>query len=257
MPVSLQVPQHSQRINSIRSYINEQIDIALTSYNSYTTRASFDGHRYSYNNNLDNLFPVSSLIAQTVYSQKYLNTDEEGKLISITLLKDRIYQLYNKYLKLEERMIENAKQIAIRSAGDPNKFPGADAPTEAFWNTYFRLLYNCKKEFSGYAKEIPGFQAINEIDLDYLMRERCFFMYSLKITDLVIDNECYSIEDGIQLSKKWISVSFDSKLAEEAIKFHNRLKKFNLSKSQIALIFPIILTSPLSELFFLLMHYRD
>lgn len=188
---------------------------------------------------------TTSIIPTTLVSQRYLNTRQEDNIIFITILKDKCYQLYNQYLKLDEKFVENCQVLSkISSNEEKFKYPGWNAPEDLVKKEFTNSIIEYINSLILYAKELPGFGMIGPHDFNLLISERHYIVHGFRIRETLIGDECYLMLSSIQLTRKWMNLLITEKRTNEVFFLQTEFKKLNLNPREVSLIIPILLTSP-------------
>lgn len=194
----------------------------------------------------------SSIIPSTIVSQTYFTYRNEDNLALITLLKDKSYQLYNKYLKLEKSKLDYAREASKAYNKNTTKFPGWDIPLDAMSEIITKAFTNFRRSFSEYMKELSGFDSINEEDYNFVQNKVHSLIFIIKHSDLYIEDQLYHVESGIQITTEWIIRLLSKEKAEMVFKFHRDFNNLKLFPNEIAVLIPTILSFPFSNYIFLI-----
>lgn len=190
---------------------------------------------------------IINILPQTIHREKYLITRNESNLILLTLLKDKCFQLYNKYVKIDQSMIDYAKQ----EASNPQKsgrFPGWDLTDDHAIKIFIGSLLRFSGIFKLYATELPGFHQISKNDLEIIIKERRNVIFGMRSYELFINDECYLIESGVQICRKRMNALWTANEIEMIFKFSHDIKRMKFSPNEISLLIPVLLTAPQSNI---------
>jgi hypothetical protein len=112
------------------------------------------------------------------------------------------------------------------------------------------MLCEHVKLVCAYAKNLPGFDRFCLQDKAKIIKNRIFSMQNLRITHLIVDDECYLMSpDSIQLTIKLSGKAVGTNEAEQILKYHNRLNSLNLTNYEMAVLCSMILSMPLAGYF--------
>jgi hypothetical protein len=167
--------------------------------------------------------------------------DSEKESSFLKILNERTYESYIKHIQISA--ILNNAYICLFN----NDFINEDEPNitkEFIWQGVVQTLGEFSKWLTKYTKELDGFNKLNSEDLLTIISSSCFCLYALHITRLFSDSECRMITSNkVQTTKKRSLQIFDSELLDLTFKFHYLFKDANLSKDEIAIFYPFILSS--------------
>lgn len=182
-------------------------------------------------------FQMDNILCDTVYKERLLNTDAEGNIIFLSFLKDKVYQVYNKHLRISKELIKIGKELFQSNRDKTNE------------NFRPQAMIEHKRVLTDYVFDLPGFDKILSNDLALVLCEKLFYIFGIRHNDLIINDECYLVESESQISTKWMEKTHGRALVEYMIEFHRIFNALNLTYNEISLIIPIILTTPFSNYF--------
>lgn len=187
---------------------------------------------------------TTQLVPRTHFTNIYLNTCNENILFILVALRDKCYQLFVEARQFFAPNLEYARRMKNATPGDVH-FLGQDLNVEDYFELMLKFTGIYAREVVKYAKKLPGFDRINDLDLFSIIKIRMFSFVHIITENLVIDGENYILLfEKCQTSKYMITKVFGEKVANRLFEFHVKLKKLGLSEHELAVIIPVILSSP-------------
>ena len=151
-------------------------------------------------------------------------------------------QLFLDQRKPFEPMFERARFIIENQINESSK---SFASKDEVLKRVEMLLMKHTQDYLDLIQNIPGFIDLLDLnDVVSLAQDNLCFIFGLKVTHLFINNEFYAVIEDFQLSKKWMELLLGSEMAKRVFEFHESLNNLNLTDQEIALLIPILLTSP-------------
>lgn len=193
----------------------------------------------------------NSILPYMDNSQQYLTVKNKENLIFISLLRDKCYKLFCKYLIIDQSEIDLAVSNSISYKKKYLRLPGADADPQTVMKLVYRSITDFQIILTRYLKEMPGFNTLSSEDLAYLIEQRINFIYGLQTRNFFINGECYRFESDIQISRSWFNTLMGKEKADIAFQFENNLSKLELTDFEVALLIPTILSFPQCKYLFL------
>ena len=159
-----------------------------------------------------------------------------------SLLNDKVYQVHNQqHISIAQF---HQRALAIIHAGVID-FQGHDATTKELWQGLMHALANTIKLFIRYCKELPGFSQISSRDLGRMVKLRLYDYCALKNFVLYINGEHFLfLPNGIQLSRSLMLKTLGSFVTAALFDFSNELNGMDMTRKELALTIPYILTRP-------------
>lgn len=169
-----------------------------------------------------------------------LNLSLENRLIT-SLVNVPCYELYLKFTEKYDRQYDKALRVIQKleaSQIDEN------VPIVLIWENILKEFFNHTQQMFKYAKQLPGFEKICTHDFLLMLNSNIFVVFGLRINQLIIDGENYLINsNNIQFDKKSMYKTFGLSLTNKIMYYHTKLTSFDLSKKEIALLIPYILSN--------------
>jgi hypothetical protein len=191
---------------------------------------------FHFNKSLTNVTP------STFRHESFARKTNQSCLILITLLKDKMLQLLQEQREVFEPMVERAKFLRENKI---TLYDGHNASKDTVLNSVKGMLAKHTKDYINLIQNIPGLiDCLDLNDLVILAEDNLICMFALKCTHLFIDNEFYLFHDGVQISKKWMDSILSYEMANKVFEFHARFNSLLLTDQEIALLMPILITSP-------------
>ena len=180
---------------------------------------------------------------KTFYADLLINASSETYLIVISLLKDKIYQLYLDQTQQYDWQVRRAHSLIEKGAAT-DLYEGHDASNERVIWAAKRLYEKHMTDYIHLVQQIPGLTDLNAHDFAALVSDNMATVLGIKVIKLFINGESYLFNEGIQLSKKWIRLLYGPTFAEKLFYIQAKLNKLEMSIHEIALLIPMLLTTP-------------
>ena len=201
------------------------------------------------------LYQSSLIITEKSYHDLFFNMENENILFLLTIIRDKVYQLYIELIKPLEKNIEQAHELIKNKI---KTFEGHEVTKEKAWQCHITEMKNQAQLFVTYGKSLPGFNNISSRDFTAIIGDNLAVLVGFKITKLYIKDECYYIIDHIQMCKYWQRRFFGEAILNNILDFHHKLNNLKLSNHELALMIPFVLTSTgLDTLLFAIKIYNS
>lgn len=185
--------------------------------------------------NINNIMKKNPIISSMSLIPK--TSINDNFTIFISLLKNKVYQVYKKNIALST--ILNNIQERLKT-GDYISSIGIDYDTLKYLFLQSQLeTINWSTQF---VKELPGFDKFDRRDLSSLINSSSAFFLSLQVTNFYKKDESFIILSNIQFSKDNIKFLFGD-FSEVIQKFHNDFNRLKLTENEFCLFFPFVLSS--------------
>ena len=186
------------------------------------------------------LFDSSNILPNTIFKT-------ESELFRITLIKDKVYQLFKTHLAHSNVLNNTSEKLKSKDFIDSSQAVTHDQLLTGLVYT----LGDFAKWVTRFAKELPGFNKLNLTDFSTMISSACMVLYGLHVDRYFTPVENYIIiSNNIQVTKSRCFIIFGS-YTELIFEFHNRLSKLNLSENELSILYAYILTSCNGKLNFL------
>ena len=152
-----------------------------------------------------------------------------------------------------ESMMERATYLRSNKI---TLYDGHNASKDNVINACKGMLAKHTKDYINLIQNIPGLMdCIDLNDLVILAEDNLLVIFGLKSTHLFIENEFYLFNEGVQISKKWMDYLLSHEMSNKVFEFHERFNSLRLTDNEVALLIPILITSPCKKFafFFLLL----
>ena len=180
---------------------------------------------------------TSAILAKSSLTDYLINSNNENYLIFISLLKDKIYQLYIEFnIDLENEEQENENNLIL--------YPKED---ETIQDINFILLWTISR-FARWlielVKYIPGLNVLSEDDLDAIISEHVYFIYAIERSKYFDQNTGdVVLENKTILSYECLKKLNGKEKTDLMVKFWIRFNKLDLTTKEKALLYPFVLCS--------------
>ena len=141
------------------------------------------------------------IIPKNSFTNELINKELENLMVSITVLRNKVYYLYTQLLKPFERDIERANYLVKHNI---TVFDGHDATKEEFYKSFMGTIGMNIKNYLTFIYHLPGFTKICLEDYSKIHRQNYFVFRFLFGNKFIINDECYAMFGNIQFSRKWI-----------------------------------------------------
>lgn len=176
---------------------------------------------------------------------------DNDQLSILKLLSEKVHGLYKKNFCIDKKLIESAKTLALNSNNDVStddelsKYTGWNASIQSVWDSFLSHFNTFVSMLVNFVKELPGYNQICFQDMTRAIYEAVFPIFSIIYHKFFINNQCFlMISENIQLTREWILRFVGKNITDKIFAYYNRFSELNLTSKEIALILPIILTSP-------------
>jgi hypothetical protein len=160
----------------------------------------------------------------------------------ISLLREKVLELYLDQREPYDIILDQARYLI---ANKVTVFDGHDACKERVLNSTQELLSKHTSKYISFIQKLPGLtDCIDTNDLVMLAQDNLCLVFAMKVTNLFIENECYLCLNGVQLSRKWMDSLLGTDIANRVFQFHSFFNQLKLTDHEIALLIPILITSP-------------
>lgn len=186
------------------------------------------------------MYESSTIITNMPFNDLFL-TESDNILLLLTLIRDKVHQLYIELTKPNEMYIERAKELIKNNI---KIFEGHDAPEKEVYDAYMEDMQNHAQIFVSFVKNLPGFNNICQKDLTSIINGNLPNLLGFKITKLYINGESYfCMKNNLQLTRDWHIRLFGEAHSNAIFEFHNKLSSLKLTNQEMSLLIPFILTS--------------
>ena len=166
---------------------------------------------------------------------------EINDLFLMSVLKDKVYQIYKQHIKESLLINETKKRLknndyidsSAENVTQDDLLAGiiSDLTENAKWLTNFTL-------------NLPGFNKLEEEDFMKIVNHATAMTYGLQLNEFYYNNEFHHIiKNGYQLSQNRLNLAFGSFGAYLFIIAHAKFKELDLSENEISLLYPAFLYS--------------
>lgn len=184
------------------------------------------------------IFDSRNILPKTMFQS-------ETELFRITLIKDKIYQLYKTHLQHSNLINNTNERLKNKDFIDEN----ADINQDQILTGLVYTIGDFAKWLTRFAKEIPGFSKINLGDFSTMISASVLFMFAVINQRFYQNNElCGIISNNVQMTKKRLEQIFGVYLSGLLIEFHARFEKLDLSENELAIFYAFVLISCNSKL---------
>ena len=185
-------------------------------------------------------FNFKDIIPRNSFTNELLNKEFENLLVSITVLRNKVYFLYTQLMKPFEGDIDRANYLVKNNI---TVFDGHDATKEQFFMNFMGTIEMNIKGYLTFVYQLPGFNKICLEDFYKIHRQNYFVFRFFFGNKFVINNECYAMFGSIQFSRKWIYEFLGTKMGNYIFYVQKKITDLNLTNYETALIFPYVLLS--------------
>ena len=185
---------------------------------------------------------LTNVTPKTFRHESFARKSNQSCLILITLLKDKMLHLLQEQREPFEPMMERA---AYLGANKITLYDGHNASKDNVINAVKGMLAKHTKDYINLIQNIPGLMDCLDLnDLVVLAEDNLLVIFGLKCTQLFIENEFYLFNEGVQISRKWMDVILSYEMSMKVFEFHERFNSLCLTDQEVALLIPILITSP-------------
>ena len=185
-----------------------------------------------------------SILTKASLEELFFNMENENMLYFLTVIRDRVHQLYLEFVKPVMEKVEYAHQIINKRV---YVIEGHNLPreqTEQVWATFKDYFKNLAPYFVAFAKQLPGFENICQHDFTSIVDDNISVLYGFRINHLHINDEFYLTFGNVQITKRLLNEFYGASMTDSIFEFHENLSSLNLKTHEVALLIPFILTLP-------------
>ena len=186
----------------------------------------------------------AQLLAETYYSNVYIDTPLESSLFVLHLLRDRAYQIFNKHFNIVVPYYDRLDEI-IAKLNRPSTLRQTMMPANPsdIWPIVLRWISNYYKLYFNYAIELPGFADIPKRDLCFLVKKNIFLINALFHLNLWRNGDLYMMfTDEIQCGKEALLQIFGQQLGTMVIYLLTNYAEMKFTTNELALLIPYLIT---------------
>jgi len=164
---------------------------------------------------------------------------EINDLVLMSVLKDKVYQVYSKHIK--ESIIINETKTRLKN----NDFIDSSVENVTqndLLNGIIGNVVDHAKWLTSFSINLPGFDKINNSDFILMVNHATLLTIGFQINEFFYDNELYHItKNGYQMTRNRMNLAFGSFHSYLYFITHIKLKQLCLSDYEKALFYPVIL----------------
>lgn len=167
----------------------------------------------------------------------FFDMDNENMLYFLTLIRDKVNQVYIEFTKPVQKNIQLAYEIIDNVVHVPT------AAKEDAWNIFLSYLKTLAPSFVNFVIELPGLSTFCQHDFTTIIDNNLPVLFAFLNTKLYINNELYLVIENTRIDRNAFEQFFGALLCFSIFEFHESLNNLNLKNEELALLIPFILTS--------------
>ena len=165
----------------------------------------------------------------------------ESELIIISVLKDKVYQLYKKHITFSNVINNTNESFRNKSFYDLSI---DDVEAYKIWISFMETISDFTRWLTRFAKELPGFNNMNIEDFSTMVFAAVFPLYTVQVTPFVVNDENFTvISNNLRFTKKRMILASEKVITNLLFEFHMRFQSLNLTEQELCLFYPFLLTS--------------
>ncbi|CAF0764325.1 unnamed protein product [Brachionus calyciflorus] len=187
------------------------------------------------------------LVPYTFISEKYLRSTNEHKIILITLLRDKTYQVFKKYT--HEFEIQEKRALSLIEAGyTPVKYDLNKSLVRQMRNKILSFLQSHAASTLQMLQELPGFECFERSETNSIISDNFFSVLGIRIYKLFINNESFlMLDENIQLNNEAMSKCMGNDFRSRLNDYIFNTKFFKFTDSELALLIPFFFSTSLGN----------
>lgn len=179
------------------------------------------------------IFDAKNILPKTMFQS-------ESELFCITLIKDKIYQLYKTHIQHSNLVNNTNERLRNKDFIDPS----ANVNQDQIITGLVYTIGDFAKWLTRFAKEMPGLNKIIVSDFSTIISSSVLFLYAVHNHLFFYDDDIHTIiSNNIQINRKRLEQIFGNYLANLLYTFHAKFDKLCLSENEIAIFYPFVLIS--------------
>lgn len=185
------------------------------------------------------LFDSKSILPLTIFQS-------ENDLFLISILKDKVFQLYKKHIQLAPLIVKTRECHRNKDYTDSSV---ENVPVEVLLKGLIDSISEHSKWLTRFARDLPGFGRINVDDFIQMVSGSAMLLFGLIANPFYNNNENHTvISNNYQFSRSRMNKVLGTFKTGLLFEFHYVFKKLLLSENELALLYPFILTSSNADL---------
>ena len=181
-----------------------------------------------------------AIVSNSQIAQYFINSNNEDYLIFISILKDKVYQLFIEF-KDKLRMPFDSNRELIKKMDEKDQ---SHVTSEMILKRLIRSFSVFARNLTKFVRYIPGLDVLSIEDLEIILSEQVYLLHLLRYAKTFVNGECYTVLEGIQMRRCWFEI-FRGKYATDLIfEFFRVFNSLNLTERELAVFYPFVLCSP-------------
>ena len=165
----------------------------------------------------------------------------ESDLFLISVLKDKVFQLYKKHIQLSQLLVNSRECHKNKNYIDSSV---ENVPVDDLLRGLIGSISEHSKWLTRFARELPGFSFINVDDFMQMVSSGAMLLFGMQTNQFYYNNENHTvISNNYQMSRSRMNKLMGTFKTGLLFEFHFVFKKLCMSENEIALLYPFILTS--------------
>jgi hypothetical protein len=215
---------------------------------SKTTNQELVVHQSRLVRNLAEMHPVFSF--SSLYPKnKHWNWSgrlDESHLILTSMLIDKVYQVVQEQFEelnaKYERVLRSVKYSTVTSDSDNHDSDHQLTLTD-IWDGLLESIPLLVKELISMVKQLPGLNELQPSDLMCIINNRLIDFYLLKVSPFHINGDSYmELPNNIRYSRRWMIKVIGKEMTDAIYSFSQDFNELRMTKREIALLYPYLLT---------------
>ncbi len=173
---------------------------------------------------------------------KFDSSVEINDLFLMSVLKDKVYQIYRQHIK--ESILLNETRERLKNNDYINSTADENVSQNDLLEGMIGNVVDHAKWLTNYCLNLPGFNKLNDVDFIQIINNATLFTMGIQLNEFYSNNEFYNVtKNGYQLSRNRLNLVFGSFIAYLYCLSHAKLKQLCLSDYEKALLYPVFVFS--------------
>ena len=167
----------------------------------------------------------------------FFNMDNENMCFFLTVIREKVHQIYLDFTKPIEKKILIANDIINKRICLPH-------PTKhEIYGLFTDYLKNQAQIFFEYLYKLPGLNSFCQHDFTTILDHNLSLIHAFRVVKLFIGNENFIIIRNYHFNKNSLYELFGPIAGDLIVNFLRKLNQLNLKNEELSLLIPFVLTS--------------
>ena len=177
----------------------------------------------------------------------------ENEFALITILKDKVFQLYSKIIKESKVLNTSKERYETKNYINHEEIVSIDEILDGI----LEIHEDVTTWLVNLTKQLPGFDKFKQDDLMTIALNSAQLTIGVHLKDLYFDNDVHVISSkGYLLSRNRMNLAFGTMISTFYFCMNNKLKQLDLSENEVSLYYPFALTCCQRKLIYLCFIFK-